>query len=129
MTRRREPEGTNDWGASETHDSGVPPPQPMPEEPGRVVQEVRYNLAGWSYDERRGLTDTLDEEGVPYDWEGFDLIIDAEDEEYVNDLVGIGSTEDDDSGGVADPADLRPMALDHLGGFLRALGEGIGYGL
>jgi len=39
------------------------------------VVKVHYNLAGWTFDQRAELAETLAEHGVPHLWEGEELVV------------------------------------------------------
>lgn len=44
-----------------------------PNDPDQV--KVHYDLAGWSFDQRAELAETLAERGVPHVWEGDELVV------------------------------------------------------
>lgn len=55
-----------------------------PNDPDRT--KVHYNLAGWSFDQRAELAETLAENGVPHVWEGEELVVPEEIETAVDAL-------------------------------------------
>jgi hypothetical protein len=60
------------------------------------IEGIRYDLSGWSADERREFVRTLDTEGIDFNWDDSDLVIDAADETFVDELLGISDTDDED---------------------------------
>lgn len=55
-----------------------------PNDPEQV--KVHYNLAGWTFDQRAELAETLAEHGVPHIWDGEELVIPESIEEPVDTL-------------------------------------------
>lgn len=105
-------------------------PSAVPElEAGPDEDEVAYRIDGWPDRDRGQLIVRLNDLGVQHRFEEEELIIDASDEERVDDLVALlgeslvadthaGDTEDEGSGADAwaAPADADELALDDLDG-------------
>ena len=67
--------------------SGAPPAFDVEFDPNDPEQvKVHYNLAGWGFEQRAELAETLAERGVPHVWEGEELVIPEEIEESVDAL-------------------------------------------
>ena len=52
-----------------------------------VDEALAYDLADWSPDQRADLTALLDTEGIPWAWDGDELLVDVADEARVEELV------------------------------------------
>jgi len=81
---------TNDWGASEVHDWGVAPPSDSAWDPFGSKYEsgdVTYDLGSWTKEQRETLMVALDENGIPYEWDGRSLTVAQDDERNVDTLV------------------------------------------
>ncbi len=81
---------TNDWGASEVHDWGVPPPSDSawdPFGPKYESGDVTYDLGSWTEEQRETLMIALNENGIPYDFDGRLLTVAQDDEMDVDALV------------------------------------------
>jgi hypothetical protein len=117
---------TNDWGASEVHDWGVPPPSDSvwdPFGPRFGSGDVTYDLGSWTRDQRETLILAIDENGIPYEFDGRLLTVAQDDERDVDALVAGEELSTQDG-----PPD-EPSALDvakfGLMTALEALGESL----
>jgi len=67
--------------------AGAPTPFDLdfdPNDPERT--KVHYNLTGWGFDQRAELSESLAERGVPHVWDGEELVVPEEIEEFVDAL-------------------------------------------
>lgn len=55
--------------------------------------EVVFELAEWGEEFRAAVGKVLDERGIPFDWEGTDLVVDEEDADLVDELLDHLETE------------------------------------
>ena len=81
---------TNDWGASEVHDWGLPPPSDSAWDPFGSKYEsgdVTYDLDSWTYEQREALVLALVENEIPYELDGRFLSVAQDDEREVDALV------------------------------------------
>ncbi len=67
--------------------AGAPPAFDVDFDPNDPAQvKVHYNLAGWTFDQRAELAETLAEHGIPHMWEGEELVVPEAIEEPVDQL-------------------------------------------
>jgi len=67
--------------------AGAPPAFDIDFDPNDPEQvKVHYNLAGWTFDQRAELAETLAERGIPHVWEAEELVVPEELEEPVDEL-------------------------------------------
>lgn len=76
----------DDESTSQALPGGPPDPDFDPSDPDRA--KVHYDLAGWTFDQRGELAETLAERGVPHAWEGDEVVVPEELEEFVDALFG-----------------------------------------
>lgn len=91
-------------------------PSALPElETGAEDEEVGYNIEGWSEADRAALIERLNDLAIMHRFEDEELVVDASDEERVDDLVAILA----DSVDLSEAGDSLPgdeSALDDLDG-------------
>ena len=80
------------------------------------IDEVAFDLGDWPEHLRADLEATLDEEGIPYDWDGDELVVDEPDsrrvEEVIDGLEFPNALEVDDDDGEEDSGE-RALELLH----------------
>ena len=69
-------------------------------------EEIAYELEGWDNSQLDALFDGLDDAGIPFNWDGDELFIRADDEQTVDELIEkvahsaeSGDADEDDDGG------------------------------
>ena len=91
-------------------------PSDLPElEAGPDDEEVGYNIEGWTGSDRGQLIQRLNDLGIAHRYEDEELVVDASDEDRVDDLVALRA----DTSGLAEPPDpgtVEDTALDDLDG-------------
>ncbi len=120
----RDDHRTNDWGTSEVHDWGVPPPSESAWDPFGSKYEsgdVSYDLGSWTYEQRESLMFALGENDILYEFDGRFLTV-AQDDEWDVDALVAGEelpTEDDP------PDEPTVMVVTKFGfmAILEALGD------
>lgn len=85
-------------------------PSALPElEPGLEEDEVGYQLEEWSDSDRGWLIEQLNDLGVVHRFEGDELVVDAADEERVDDLVSLFSDSAVPRDGEVDSSEPAPV--------------------